>query len=95
MAISFGFLDQFRVNLNFIFADQAGLGECVALWFALTPPPFKWLTEQKNPFEVCKHAAGYKEFGYKLLQGNQRFQAIKLVDRPVSEKLDIFRINLF
>ena len=27
------------------------------LWFALTPPPLKWLTEQKNPFEVCKCTA--------------------------------------
>ena len=35
----------------------AKLGACVALWFALTPPPLKWLTEKKNPFEVCKHAA--------------------------------------
>ena len=32
----------------------AKLGE---LWFALTPPPLKWLMEQKNPFEVCKCAA--------------------------------------
>ena len=44
---------------------QAKRGKCVALWFALTPPPLKWLTEQKNPLEVCKHAARYNEFGYK------------------------------
>ena len=44
---------------------QAKLGECFALWFALTPPSLKWLTEQKNPFEVCKLAARYNEFGYK------------------------------
>ena len=44
---------------------RAKLGECVALWFALTPPQLKWLTEQKNPFVVCKHAARYNEFGYK------------------------------
>ena len=25
---------------------------------------------------------------------NQRFQAIEFVDRPVPEKLDIFRVNL-
>ena len=29
-----------------------------------------------------------------LFQSNQRFQAIEFVDRPVPEKLDIFRINL-
>ena len=47
---------------------RAKLGECVVLWFASwTPPPLKWLTEQKNPFEVCKHAARYNEFGCKLL----------------------------
>ena len=28
---------------------EAGMGERVVLWFALTPPPLKWLTEQKNP----------------------------------------------
>ena len=44
---------------------RAKLGECVALWFALTPPPLKWLTEQKNQFVICKHAARYNEFGYK------------------------------
>ena len=44
---------------------RAKLGEWAALWFALTPPPLKWLTEQKNPLEVCKHAARYNEFGYK------------------------------
>ena len=38
---------------------------CVALWCALTPPPLKWLTEQKNPFEICKHAARYNKFGHK------------------------------
>ena len=65
IAISFAFLEQFRVILNFVFAGQAGLGECVALWFALTPPPLKWLTEQKNPFEICKHAARYNKFGHK------------------------------
>ena len=43
---------------------QAKLGGCFALWFALTPPPLKWLTEHKNPFEVCKLAARYNEFGY-------------------------------
>ena len=48
---------------------QANLGECFALWFALTPPPLKWLTEQKNPFEVCKLAARYNEFGCKCSQG--------------------------
>ena len=30
-----------------------------------------------------------------LFQSNQRFQAIEFVDRPVLEKFDIFRINLF
>ena len=29
-----------------------------------------------------------------LFQSNQRFQAIEFVDRPVPEKLDIFRINI-
>ena len=28
---------------------SAKLGEHVTLWFALTPPSLKWLTEQKNP----------------------------------------------
>ena len=51
-----------------ILFSRAKLGECVVLWFASwTPPPLKWLTEQKNPFEVCKHAARYNEFGCKLL----------------------------
>ena len=27
---------------------RAKLGECVASWFALTPPPLKWRTEQKT-----------------------------------------------
>ena len=48
---------------SFLFL-RAKLGECVALWFALTPPPLKWLTRQKNPFKVCKRAARYNEFGY-------------------------------
>ena len=51
-------------SLSILFL-RAKLGECVALWFALTPPQLKWLTEQKNPFVVCKHAARYNEFGYK------------------------------
>ena len=34
-------------------------------WFALTPPPLKWLMEQKKPFEVCKRAPRYNEFGHK------------------------------
>ena len=50
----------------------AKLGECVALWFALTPPPLKWLTEQKNPLEVCKRAARYNEFGYNVEWLNKR-----------------------
>ena len=54
-----------RVILNFVFGGK--LGECVELWFVLTPPPLKWLTEQKHPFEVCKHAERYNEFGYKPL----------------------------
>ena len=29
--------------------ELAKLGEHVTLWFALTPPSLKWLTEQKNP----------------------------------------------
>ena len=49
---------------------QAKLGECVSLWFVLTPPPLNWLTEQKNPFEVCKHAAWCNEFGYNLYCAN-------------------------
>ena len=28
---------------------SAKLGQRVTLWFALTPPSLKWLTEQKNP----------------------------------------------
>ena len=60
IAISFAVLESFSVLFL-----QAKIGECFALWFALTPPPLKWLTEQKNPFEVCKLAARYNEFGYK------------------------------
>ena len=52
---------------------RAKLGECVALWFALTPPPLKWLTEQKNLFEVCKRARRYNEFGYNLANFPSRF----------------------
>ena len=44
---------------------QFELGECFALWFVLTPPTHKWLTEQKNTFEVCKRAGRYNKFGYK------------------------------
>ena len=38
----------------FLFLSSLGpfsveLGEQVTLWFALTPPSLKWLTEQKNP----------------------------------------------
>ena len=64
IAISFAILEQFRVILNFVL--RAKLGECVALWFALTPPPLTWLTEQKNQLKVFKHTAWYSEFGYKL-----------------------------
>ena len=35
--------------LNSLESFSAKLGEHVALWFALTPPSLKWLTEQKNP----------------------------------------------
>ena len=46
---------------------RSKLGERVALWFALTPPTLKWqMTEQKNPFEVCKSAGRYNEFGCML-----------------------------
>ena len=67
---SSGFLSLFLrsfASFSILFL-QAKLGECVVLWFASwTPSPLKWLTEQKNPFEVCKHAARYNEFGCKLL----------------------------
>ena len=32
----------------------AKLGEHVTLWFALTPPSLKWLTEQKNPKSLLR-----------------------------------------
>ena len=54
------------LQLPFLFLSSLGsfsilflrtkLGKCMALWFVLTPPPLKWLMEQKNQFEVCKHA---------------------------------------
>ena len=62
----FAVLDHFCGHSQSCFL-RAKLGECVALWVALTRPPLKWLTEQKNPLEVCKHAARYNEFGYKRL----------------------------
>ena len=34
-------------------------------------------------------------FSNHLFQSNQRFQAIEFVDRPVPEKLDVFRSFLF
>ena len=42
---SFAVLEQSRVILRI----SPKLGEHVTLWFALTPPKLKWLTEQKNP----------------------------------------------
>ena len=56
-----------------------------ALHCDLHPPPLKWLTEQKNPFEVCKHAARYNEFGCKLL-----FCLFKPIVFPVSFVAIIF-----
>ena len=47
---------------------RAKLGECVALWLTWTPPQLKCLTEQKNPFEVCKCAARYNECDYKTVE---------------------------
>ena len=46
---------------------SAKLGEHVTLWFALTPPSLKWLTEQKTQNTVpslkfAKRAARYNEF---------------------------------
>ena len=46
----------------------AKLGES---WLALTPPALKWLTEQKNPFKVCKCTVQYNEFGHKN-SGNRK-----------------------
>ena len=43
VAISFAILEKSRAILSFVFAGQ-GQG-WFALWLALTPPPFKWLTE--------------------------------------------------
>ena len=34
--------------------ELAKLGEHVTLWFALTPPSLKWLTEQKNPKSLLR-----------------------------------------
>ena len=66
IAISFAILEQSRVILSFVL--RAKPSECVASWFAVTPPLLKWLTEQNNPFEVCKRAARYNEFGFKSRQ---------------------------
>ena len=41
-----------------------------------------------------KDPAFFDDWSIHLFQSNQRFQVIKLVDPPVPEKVDIFRINL-
>ena len=50
---------------------RAKLGDCVALWFALTPPQLKWLTEQKNRAVIKSRgpgiSPGYNECGPRLL----------------------------
>ena len=40
--------------LNSVESFSAKLGEHVTLWFALTPPSLKWLTEQKNPKSLLR-----------------------------------------
>ena len=48
---------------------RAKLGECVALWFALTPPPVRWLTEQKSPLEVCNTQRDKTNLAINTLEG--------------------------
>ena len=67
IAISFAILEQSRVSLSFVFAGQARRVLCInsAPPRPAPPAPLKCLTEQKNPFEVCKLAARYNGFGCK------------------------------
>ena len=51
---------------------RAKLGECVALWLALTPPPTQMIDGTENPFKVCKHATRYNKFGYKLIPSGEK-----------------------
>ena len=49
------------------FSGQAGRVHCIMICINSTRPPLKWLTEQKNPREVLKHALRYNKFGYKYI----------------------------
>ena len=55
-------LEQYRVSLKFVFAGQAGWVRCIVI--CIKSLSLKWLTEQKNPFEVWKHAVRYNAFDY-------------------------------
>ena len=63
ITISFAIHEQSRVILSFVFVGQAGRVRCIVI--NINSAPLKWLTEQKNPFEVCKRAARFNEFGYR------------------------------
>ena len=68
---SFAFLEQSKVILSFVFAGQAERVRCIVI--CINSTPLKRVTEQKNPFEVCKRVARYNEFGY-----NTRLQIINI-----------------
>ena len=44
--------------------ELAKLGEHVTLWFALTPPSLKWLTEQKNPKSLLRSILEFSIFPF-------------------------------
>ena len=61
----FAILEQSRVILSFVFAVQAGRARCIVI--CINPTHTQMIrTEQKNPFEVCKCAGRYNEFGCML-----------------------------
>ena len=68
ITISFAILEQSRVILSIVFAGQAERVCCIVICINSAPNlQIKWLTEQKNPFKVCKSAAQYNKFGYNFL----------------------------
>ena len=61
----FRYSEQSRVILSFVFAVQAGRARCIVI--CINPTHTQMIrTEQKNPFEVCKCAGRYNEFGCML-----------------------------
>ena len=63
MAISFAVLEQSRVILSFVFEGQAGRLRCILI--CINSSPTQMIDRTENPFQVCKPAARYNEFGYK------------------------------